>query len=276
MDKGKQIRVLHVLGGVGLGGAESRIMDLYRQMNRDEIQFDFLVHSSAVKKGFLTVFQDGSCFRKPQFYDEEIKALGGRIYALPKFKIYNYFSYKKAVTAFFAQHHAFQVVQGHMTSTAAIYLPIAKRFGIPTTVAHARNAGVVKGPKGIATRFFRRGLAKKADVLFACSKLAGEDVFGTDAMKQGEVKIIHNAIDAKRFAFDEKKGRRRGMLWGSRINWCLVMWAGLTIKKTIPTCWRSLRRSAKSGPMPRCFFWETAERVRPWRNAVGSLGLRSA
>ncbi len=40
----KPIRVLHVLGGVSLGGAESRIMDLYRQMNREEIQFDFLVH----------------------------------------------------------------------------------------------------------------------------------------------------------------------------------------------------------------------------------------
>lgn len=190
MDMEKQIRVLHVLGGVGLGGAESRIMDLYRQMDRDEIQFDFLVHRN-----------DG----KPQFYEDEIKAMGGHIYALPKFKVYNYFSYKKAVTSFFALHHEFRVVQGHMTSTAAIYLPVAKRFGIPITVAHARNAGVVKGPKGVATRFFRRGLAKKADVLFACSKLAGEDVFGEHAMKQGRVKIIHNAIDVKRFAFDEKK-----------------------------------------------------------------------
>lgn len=48
----KPIRVLHVLGGVSLGGAESRIMDLYRQMNREEIQFDFLVHSAAVKEAF--------------------------------------------------------------------------------------------------------------------------------------------------------------------------------------------------------------------------------
>lgn len=189
MDREKPLRVLHVLGGVGLGGAESRIMDLYRQMDRDEIQFDFLVHRN-----------DG----KPQFYDEEIKSLGGRIYALPKFRVYNYFSYYKAVTSFFAMHHEFQVVQGHMTSTAAIYLPIAKRFGIPVTVAHARNAGVVKGPKGIATRCLRRGLAKKADVLFACSELAGEDVFGKEAMKQGRVKVIHNAIDVKRFAFHEK------------------------------------------------------------------------
>lgn len=188
----KPIHVLHVLGGVGLGGAESRIMDLYRQMDRNEIQFDFLVHCNDLN-------------RKPQFYDEEILALGGHIYVLPKFKVYNYFTYRKAVQAFFAAHREFRVVQGHMTSTAAIYLPIAKRFGVPVTVAHARNAGVVKGPKGIATRLFRRGLADKADVLFACSKLAGEDVFGKKAMEDGRVKIIHNAIDVKRFAFDERK-----------------------------------------------------------------------
>lgn len=184
-------RVLHVLGGVGLGGAESRIMDLYRQMDRDEIQFDFLVHSAGE--------------RKPQFYDEEIRRLGGQIYVLPKFKVYNYFSYKKAVRSFFREHHEFGVVQGHMTSTAGIYLPIAKKCGVPVTVAHSRNAGVDKGLKGIATRFFRRNLVQKADYCFACSRLAGEDVFGRQAVEQDKVKIIHNAIDAAKFTYNEEK-----------------------------------------------------------------------
>lgn len=185
----KPVHVLHVLGGVGLGGAESRIMDLYRQMDREEIQFDFLVHRN-----------DG----KPQFYDEEIQSMGGHIYALPKFKVYNYFSYRKAVKDFFAAHREFRVVQGHMTSTAGIYLPIAKKAGVPVTVAHARNAGVVKGPKGLATRFFRRGLAEKADRCFACSVLAGRDVFGEEAMQAGKVKVIYNAIDVGRFTYNEK------------------------------------------------------------------------
>lgn len=187
----KPIRVLHVLGGVGLGGAESRIMDLYRQMDREEIQFDFLVH------------QNDTTVRKPQFYDEEIQAMGGHIYVLPKFKVYNYFSYRKAVKAFFSAHREFRVVQGHMTSTAGIYLPVAKKAGVPVTVAHARNAGVVKGLKGLATRFFRRGLAKKADACFACSALAGQDVFGGAAMKAGRVKVIYNAIDVGRFTYNE-------------------------------------------------------------------------
>lgn len=194
------IRILHVLGGTGLGGAESRIMDLYRQMNRDEIQFDFLVHSSAVHG-----FREDAPERQPQFYDEEIRQLGGHIYVLPKFRVYNYPAYRKAVQDFFRQHHEFRVVQGHMTSTAGIYLPIAKRCGVPVTVAHARNAGVDKGLKGIATRFFRRNLVQKADYCFACSVLAGTDVFGEEAMRRGKVKIIHNAIDAGRFTYDPAK-----------------------------------------------------------------------
>ncbi len=194
------IRVLHVLGGTGLGGAESRIMDLYRQMNRDEIQFDFLVHSSAVHRAG----DDGSA-REPQFYDEEIQKMGGHIYVLPKFKVYNYFAYRKAVKAFFSAHHEFRVVQGHMTSTASIYLPIAKRAGIPITVAHSRNAGVEKGLKGLATKFFRRNLYRKTDFCFACSEIAGIDVFGKDWVDKGNVKIIYNAIDAAKFAYQPDK-----------------------------------------------------------------------
>ena len=210
----KPIHVLHVLGGVGLGGAESRIMDLYRQMDREEIQFDFLVHDSTVRSGFREARRDESTekqrektderVRKPQFYDEEIQAMGGHIYVLPKFKGYTYFSYRRAVRDFFAAHREFRVVQGHMTSTAGIYLPIAKKAGVPVVAAHARNAGVVKGLKGLATRFFRRGLAGKADYCFACSALPGQDVFGGEAMNTGKVKIIHNAINVERFTYDEK------------------------------------------------------------------------
>lgn len=196
----KVIRVLHVLGGTGLGGAESRIMDLYRQMDRKEIQFDFLVHSNAVKRA-----GDDASGREPQFYDEEIRNMGGQIYVLPKFKVYNYFTYRNAVRAFFADHHEYRVVQGHMTSTASIYLPVAKRAGVPVTVAHSRSAGVGKGPKAIATRILRKNLNRRADYCFACSGAAGVDAFGEAWVNSGNVKIIHNAIDVRRFVYQPEK-----------------------------------------------------------------------
>lgn len=190
------IRILHVLGGTGAGGAESRIMDLYRQMDKTKIQFDFLVHSSAVKRA-----KDDVSKREPQFFDEEIYKMGGHIYVLPKFKVYNYFTYRRAIRAFFAKHHEFRVVQGHMTSTASIYLPLAKKAGIPVTVAHSRNAGVEKGLKGTATKILRKNLYRIADKCFACSYLAGVDVFGKAWVEAGNVKIIHNAIDARKFTY---------------------------------------------------------------------------
>ena len=191
------IRVLHVLGGTGLGGAESRIMDLYRQMDRGRIQFDFLVHSSAVKRA-----SDDASAREPQFYDQEIRKLGGRIYVLPKFRMYNYLTYRHAVKVFFAKHHEYRVVQGHMTSTAGVYLPLAKRAGVPVTVAHSRSAGTGRGLKALATKVMRHNLYRRADYCFACSEAAGIDAFGAKCVKAGRVRVIHNAVDVAKFRYD--------------------------------------------------------------------------
>ncbi|MCM1385943.1 MAG: glycosyltransferase family 1 protein [Bacillus sp. (in: Bacteria)] len=181
------IRILHVLGGVGLGGAESRIMDVYRHIDREKVQFDFLIHQT--KKGY---------------YEEEIEMLGGRVYRVPRFKLYNIAAYRKALREFFSTHQEYAVVCGHMTSTASIYLPIAKKYGVSVTVAHARSAGVDKGIKGTATRILRSTLPKKCDYMFACSMSAAEAVFGRKNAQSGKVVIVPNAIDAKLFTYDEE------------------------------------------------------------------------
>ena len=190
--KQRPIRVLHVLGTTNLGGAESRIMELYRCIDRNQVQFDFLIHT-----------------REDGHYSEEIRSLGGHIYSLPRFKIFNMAEYRKAIHTFFKEHTEFSVVQGHMTSTAAIYLPIAKqeygRRSMPLiTAAHARSAGVDKGLKGLATRILRLPLKNRADYLFTCSKEAGIAVYGARAVREGRVWTIPNAIDAQRFSFQQK------------------------------------------------------------------------
>lgn len=191
-------RVLHILGGTDLGGAESRIMDLYRNMDRKAVQFDFLVHmdaeayEAAVKAG-----KDPAEVRKPQFYDSEIHALGGSIYVLPRFRGSNYMQYRRACREFFAEHHDYTVAEGHMTSTASIYLPIAKSAGIKVTAAHARSAGTDAGFKGTVTRILRSSLWRKSDVLFACSGMAGQSTFGAHPAY-----YIPNAINIERFRYD--------------------------------------------------------------------------
>ncbi len=198
--------MLHVLGVLGLGGAECRIMDLYRNMDRDRIQFDFLVHYPSDKTGKKSPTSDElMAVREPDYFDNTVYKLGGRIYCLPRFNGTNILEYRKAIKAFFESHKdEWKVVQGHMTSTASIYLPIARKAGVPICVAHARSAGVDSGIKGIATKMLRASLKKPGitDHNFACSREAGISVFGEQQVNDGMVRIIPNAIDLKHFAYN--------------------------------------------------------------------------
>ena len=172
--------VLQVLSGLQVGGAESRVMDLTRVMNREQVRYAFLLNT----KG-------------PDYYEEEAKKLGCEIYRIPRFRFYNYFSYRKAVRKFFLEHPEIAIVQGHMTSTAALYLPIAKKCGVKATIAHARSAGVDKGLKGYLTKWLRRNLPQKTDYMWACSTEAAKAVYGEK--NYDKVRVIPNAIDTAKF-----------------------------------------------------------------------------
>lgn len=179
-------RVLQVLGTTNLGGAESRVMDIYRHLDREKLQFDFLI----------TQGHNGH-------FDEEIKSLGGNIYFLPAYRVFNQIEYTNAVKAFFEQHHDYIAVHGHMTSTASIYLPIAKKSGVPLTIAHARSAGTDSGLKGMLTKSMRKNLYKKCDRMMACSELAAIAVFGKERYEADQVTVWPNAISVKDFEYNE-------------------------------------------------------------------------
>lgn len=179
--------VLHVVGRLDIGGAESRIMDLYRNIDREKVQFHFVQHT-----------KDHCAF------EDEVERLGGRVYHVPRFNVKNYFTYKKAWENLFRSHPEIKVIQGHMTSTAAIYLPIAKKAGVEITIAHARSAGVDPGLKGYLTRFLRRNLYEKCDYRFTCSEMAGESVFGDQNQAERKAVFIPNAIEVDRFKFDSE------------------------------------------------------------------------
>lgn len=184
----EKLHVLHVLGRLNIGGAESRVMDLYRNIDRTKYQFDFMQHTD-----------DVCAFQK------EIEELGGTVYHVPRFRFFNIISYCRSWKIFFKKHPEIKIVHGHMTSTAGIYLPIAKKIGNAYTIAHARSAGVDKGIKGVLTRVLRLGLSKKCDQCFSCSELASIAVFGQKAYEKGAVQVIPNAIEVEKFVYDERK-----------------------------------------------------------------------
>ena len=78
MKNNEPIRILQVLAFMNLGGAETMIMNYYRNIDRNKVQFDFLLHKD--EKGA---------------YDDEIRALGGRIFYVPSISPLHFKKYKE-------------------------------------------------------------------------------------------------------------------------------------------------------------------------------------
>ena len=184
------IRVLHVLGALDRGGAETMIMNLYRNINKEKVQFDFVVHTE-----------------KHCDYEGEVLGMGGKIYSFPKYRGVNTLQYIKAWKEFFHNHLEHQIVHGHMRSTASIYLAIAKRHQ-RYTVVHSHNVSSGKGISAIVKDVLQFPLRYIADYFFACSITAGEWLFGERIVKGKKFEVLPNAIEAKKYIYDETIRKR--------------------------------------------------------------------
>jgi glycosyltransferase involved in cell wall biosynthesis len=167
------------------GGAEAMIMNLYRTIDRSKVQFDFMVHT-----------------RETCDFDDEIRALGGRIYHVPSYTVINHFRYKKEWNQFFAKHPEYKIIHGHLYSTAAIYLKIAKRHGI-VAIAHSHNTSYDPGVKALLKKVLQYPIRYIADYYFACSEAAGKWLFGDTIIASERFQILRNAIETQRYIYDE-------------------------------------------------------------------------
>ncbi len=177
------IRILHVFGEMNRGGAETLIMNIYRNIDREKIQFDFVVHT------------DKKCA-----YDDEIVSLGGKIHRVPKYRGKNHFEYVREWKKFIDNHSEYKIMHSHIITTAIFYLGYAKKRGM-TTIVHSHSISSGKGMANKVKDIFQIPLkwSNKLDYRFACSKTSGKWLFGDK-----QFKIINNAIDSEKFAFSVK------------------------------------------------------------------------
>ena len=178
------IRILHVFGGLDMGGAETMIMNIYRNIDREKIQFDFVTHSG-----------------RNQAYVSEIEQLGGKIYFFPKIRIYNLPLLINEWKAFFEKHKEYKILHSHVRSYSSIYIPIAKKYGLKTII-HSHSTSNGKGMKSFVKAILQYPLRYEADYFMGCSKEAGEWLFGKRIVKSDRYFTIKNAIDTRRYSFD--------------------------------------------------------------------------
>lgn len=180
-------RILHVVGRMDRGGTESMLMTYYRNIDRNKIQFDFVVHTT-----------------EKSDFEDEILALGGKILRVPRFNVINFYQYKHSWNNLLENHPEYDVLHVHHFLVAGIVLPIAQKHGLKIRIAHSHNT---KPPIFILKEkimwLFHHNLIKYSTKRLGCSKAAGEYLFG-----QHPFEVFHNAIDTDRFRYNEDKRTR--------------------------------------------------------------------
>lgn len=173
------MRVLHIIGRMNCGGAENFIMNIYRNIDRTKIQFDFVVHT------------EEECY-----FDDEIQALGGKIYRIAPISknIFKHMSQLKKII----KENGYKVVHRHTNaSIVAIDLKVAKSVGVEKIIVHSHNT---QSSKKNNFKLFKKMIDKYATHKFACSIEAGEWLYG----KGKDFQIIKNGIDTLKYKFDKE------------------------------------------------------------------------
>ena len=184
------IRVAHVVGKMFGGGVESVVMNYYRHIDRDRVQFDLLVDSDS---GLV-----------PR---DEVESLGGRIIEIPPYQ--HVLAYQRSLRRVLSVGR-WPIVHSHISTLSVFSLCAAKAAGIPVRIAHSHMAW----SQGISAKsVIERTLCNFANIYptdrLACSQQAGEWLFG----KRADINLMYNAIELDRFSFSEEaRGRVRSEL----------------------------------------------------------------
>lgn len=187
------IRVLHITEMLSAAGIESFIMNMYRNIDRDKVQFDFLVLRN-----------------EKEFYDEEIKSLGGKKYFVHSNIKNTWLRILDEAHQIeeFLKTHPYEIVHIHYTTPLrAPYLLAAKKAGVATRIYHAHSAAVSGKSKLklLFYEYYRKKIVKWGTTWFACSKAAAEWIFPEQLLQAGNVEIVHNGIDTERFKYNASK-----------------------------------------------------------------------
>lgn len=177
------IRILQIGMTPNLGGVETYVMNIYRKIDREKFQFDFIDWYG----------------EKNIAYSDEIKKLGGKIYKIKSRReaiISNYRSLKKII---FSGRYQYIYYNLNSLSYVVGMSEIIKNSKMKLIV-HSHNDGFETTSR--ITRILdnmHRNIVKNNVIRLACSQSAGKWMFDGS-----EFTIIPNAIDVNKFDFNPR------------------------------------------------------------------------
>lgn len=176
------IRVLHIVGSMHPGGMENFIMNLYSHIDRNQIQFDFVVH-----------------MKQENDYTRRIREMGGNIYELPRLTAKPFSNLHQLYRLVKEQHYP--IVVRHTPNALIAPQIYAAKWAGAEVICHSHNT---TDPQQLLHKIGRALLKPGKIERFACSEAAGRWMFGN----RKSFHVVHNAIDIEKYEYHEV-GRKR-------------------------------------------------------------------
>ena len=161
-----------------MGGAESRIMDVFRNIDRDKFQFDFLAMTY-----------------NAQYYDQPIAQLGGRMFRLPSPRESGIVKNLQGMYRIFRKEK-FDVVHAHTSFHGGLAAMAAFFAGVRIRIVHGRTTGSKTVSKSSKLSLF---IGKILIRLFATHRLAISSEAGKYLFGNSKFNVLPNAIDLNRY-----------------------------------------------------------------------------
>lgn len=200
------IRILNLFTIMNRGGAETMVMNYYRKIDKTKVQFDFMVHRQ----------ERGA-------YDDEIEAMGGRIFRMCPIYPQNIFRYKRLLREFFDTHPEYRILHSHMSELGYFAFKEAIRHRVPIRICHAHSSPNFsietwkEKLKVLPRELLARRIRRLTTDFFVCSQKAGNWLFGVE--NANRFVMMNNAVDTERFKYryDLALKKKKDMGWGNKI-----------------------------------------------------------
>lgn len=177
-------RILQVGLTNNLGGIEMMVMNIYKNIDRNKIQFDFIKYSEGL------------------YYEDEIKKMGGKIIELPT-RRESYLKNKKMIKELMKSGE-YDAVHINCLSVANIdFAKYAIKYKKTKVILHSHQDMKLRHLKSeILHRYNRLWLQNKDIIRLACSKKAANWIHGKKVTANNKVIIIQNAIELEKFKYN--------------------------------------------------------------------------
>jgi len=180
--KNKKVKVLHVLGSMNMGGIQMFLMNILRNIDNEEVQFDF------------------ACMNDKNYFKDEIETLGGNVFFIESHK--KIMLHKKLLFQLLNENEYDYIHIHSGNSLCVIDSYLVKKYSKKHKVVyHSHNSS---SKSVIMHKLCKPFVTKYNDYYFACSTEAAKWMYSKQVIFSKQYTLISNGIDVKKFLYSKE------------------------------------------------------------------------